>query len=105
MTSDNESFFDEFLGNYSCLGESVHSTAYLAEHVSVGVNVVMQVVFVNNVLGKKVDLHTEVFVELHWCHQIEVFNVDGLALLVEMTLLESSLMVRRSAVGVPQSSG
>jgi hypothetical protein len=29
------------------------------------------------VLGKKVDLHLEVFVALHWCHQIEVFNIDG----------------------------
>jgi hypothetical protein len=28
-------------------------------------------------LGKKVDLHREVFVVLHWCHEIEVFNVAG----------------------------
>jgi hypothetical protein len=35
------------------------------------------VAFVDNVLGKKVNFHTEVFVALHWCHQISVFNFDG----------------------------
>jgi hypothetical protein len=34
-------------------------------------------VFVDNFLGEKVNLYTEVFIALHWCHQIEVSNVDS----------------------------
>ena len=46
VAGDDESFLEELLCNNSCLGESVHSSS------SVGIHFVMQIVFVDNVLGK-----------------------------------------------------
>ena len=77
VAGDDESFLEELLCNNSCLGESIHSSSYFAEHVTVFVYFVVQIVFVDNVLGKEVDLHPEVFVAFHWRHQIEIFYVDG----------------------------
>jgi hypothetical protein len=55
------------------------------------VDLVQEIEFFNDVLGEEVDFHSEVFVALHGCHQIEIFDVNI-----------SSLTVSRSAVGVPQ---
>ncbi len=52
VAGDAESFLKEFLRDYSCLGESIHSSSYLAEHIAVGIYFVVQIVFVDNVLGK-----------------------------------------------------
>jgi hypothetical protein len=37
----------------------------------------MMIKFFNDVLGEEVDFHSEVFIVLHGCHQIEIFDVDG----------------------------
>jgi hypothetical protein len=41
------------------------------------VDFVHEIEFFNDVLGEEVDFHSEVFVALHGCHQIEIFDVDG----------------------------
>jgi hypothetical protein len=70
-------FFEEFLCNDSCLGESIHATTNFAEHISGMVDLVQEIEFFNDVLGEEVDFHSEVFVALHGCHQTEIFDVNS----------------------------
>jgi hypothetical protein len=37
---DNQPFFEEFLCNDSCLGEPIHASAHLTEHVPVVVDLI-----------------------------------------------------------------
>ena len=79
VSCNNEAFLEleEFLCNDSCLGESMHTTTNFAEHVPIVVNLVEEIVLVDNVLGEEVDIHSEVLIAFHECHQIEIFDVDG----------------------------
>ena len=52
VAGDDESFLEELLCDNSCLGESVHSSSNFAEYITVGIHFVMQIVFINNVLGE-----------------------------------------------------
>jgi len=67
------------LCNDSCLGESIHihAATNFTEHIPVMVDLVQEIEFFNDVLGEEVDFHSEVFVALHGCHQIEIFDIDG----------------------------
>ncbi len=52
VAGDTESFLEELLCDNSCLGESVHSSSYFAEYITLGIHLVVQIVSVDNVLGK-----------------------------------------------------
>ena len=52
VAGNDESFLEELLCDNSCLGESVHSSSYFAEYITIGIHFVMQIVFIDNVLGK-----------------------------------------------------
>ena len=77
VSCNNQSFFEEFLCNNSCLGGSRHATVHFAELVPIVVDLVKEIEFFNDVLGEEADLHSELFVALHGCHQIEIFDVNG----------------------------
>ena len=78
VSCDNQPFFEEFLCNDSCLGEPVHAaSSNFAEHVPVVVDLLQEIEFFNDVLEEEGNIHSEVFVALHGCHQIEIFNIDG----------------------------
>ncbi len=63
--------------NNSGLGKSVHATSYFAENVAVGVYLVFESVFIDYILGKQFQLHSETFILAHWCYEIKIYEVDG----------------------------
>jgi hypothetical protein len=101
-----EALGEEVLSNNASLREAIHPALHFAENVAICVRFVMESVFIDDVLGEQFQFYSEVLVPVHGSHEVEVLDVDvmNFALGVEMMLLNMSLMVRRSAVGVPQSS-
>ncbi len=77
VSCNNQPFFEEFLCNDSCLGEPVHASSNLTEHVPIVVDLLQEIEFFNDVLGEEGNIHSEVFVALHGCHQIEIFDING----------------------------
>jgi hypothetical protein len=98
---------EEVLRYDAGLGEAVHPVSHFAEDIAICVHLVAESVFVNDIRQEQLQFHMEVFVSIHWCHEVAIFyvNCHELALCVEMTLLNIILTVRRLAVGVLQSSG
>jgi hypothetical protein len=59
------------------LGEPVHASSNFTEHVPVVVDLLQEIEFFNDVSGEEGNIHSEVFVALHGCHQIEIFDING----------------------------
>ncbi len=75
VSSDEEAFLEEFSCNNAGLGKAVHAALDFAKDVAVGVGDVLEVVFFDDVFGKQVELHSEVFVPRHRRHEVEIFEV------------------------------
>jgi hypothetical protein len=58
------------------LWEAVHSALHFAEDIAICVHLVTESVFVNDIWREQLQFHTEVFVSIHWCHEVEIFYVD-----------------------------
>ncbi len=109
VTCLKEALSEEVLRNNVGLREAVHPTLHFTEDVAICFHFVAKSVFIDDVLlGEQFQLHSEVLVMFHWGHEVKkslMSIVMNFELGVEMMLLNMSLMARRSAVGVPQSSG
>ena len=101
-----ESFFQEFLCNYTCLREPIHSLLDVHVHIPI-MCYVPEFVEVNDVVGNVRQFEPHKFWAFHWCIEIKIFDVDGHELCISGRddTVESILMVIMSAVGVPQSPG
>ncbi len=104
-----EALGEEVLSNNADLREAIHPALHYAENVAACDRFVMESVFIDDVLGEQFQFHSEVLVPVHGSHEVEVLGVNGNELCIkggdDAVEHELSLMVRRSAVGVPQLSG
>ncbi len=75
VSGDEEAFLEEFLCKNAGLGKAVHATLDFAKNVAIGIDDVLEVVFFDDVFGKQVELHSEVFVPRHQRHEVEIFEV------------------------------
>ncbi len=71
-----ESLSEEVLSYDASLWEAVHSALHFAEDIAICIHLVTESVFVNDIRREQLQFHTEVFVLIHWCHEVEIFYVD-----------------------------
>ncbi len=104
VTGFVESLGEEVLCDDTCLRKTIHATSYLTKNIAIQIDFVMEAIFFDDVWWEQLQFHAEVFIPIHRGHEVEVFDVDclNLQLGVETIMLNSSLTVRRLAVGVPQ---
>jgi hypothetical protein len=67
---------EEVLRYDADLGEAVHPVLHFAEDITICVHLVAESVFVNDIRREQLQFHTEAFVSIHWCHEVEIFYVD-----------------------------
>ncbi len=58
------------------LGEAIHSVLHFAEDIAICIHLVAESVFINDIRWEQLQFHTEVFISIHWCHEVEIFNVN-----------------------------
>jgi hypothetical protein len=67
---------EEVLCYYAGLGEAVHPASHFAEDIAICIYLIAESIFVNDFRREQLQFHTEVFVSIHWCHEVEIFYVD-----------------------------
>jgi hypothetical protein len=77
VASDGKAFLEEFVCKDAGLWEPIHSLSNFDKYPSVGVDNVSEIVFVDDFLGKDVQLEAHVFIALYWDIQIEVGEVNA----------------------------
>ena len=87
--------------------ESIHAASDFEVDEYVFFNFRNYVIQCDKIFGKVAEFQLHVLESVHRCVEVKslMSMVMNLASGVEMTLLRSSLTVRRSTVGVPQSLG
>ena len=58
------------------LGETIHAVSHFTEDIAICVHFVTESVFIDDVWWEQLQFHLEVFEAVHWCHQIEILDVD-----------------------------
>jgi hypothetical protein len=58
------------------LWEAIHSALHFAENIAICIHLVAESVFANDIRREQLQFHTEVFISIHWCHEVEIFYVN-----------------------------
>jgi hypothetical protein len=67
---------EEVLRYNAGLWEGVHSASHFTEDIAICIHLVVESVFVNDIRQEQLQFHTEVFVLIHWCHEVEIIYVN-----------------------------
>ena len=66
---------DNAKGKYACLRESVHALLNFDMDISIGVDLVSELVQLDKFRWEILELHAHVFGTCHWRHGVEVFEI------------------------------
>jgi hypothetical protein len=67
----------EFLCEYTHLREAIHFFLNFDVDISIGGGIVSEVVHGDKLFGEVRDFHAHVLWTCHWCHEVEIFEVNG----------------------------
>ena len=100
------SLFQEFLCNYSCLREPIHSLLDAHIHITI-MRYVTEFVEFDDVVRYFRQCQSHKFRAFHWSVEIKIFYVNGheLGVFCGDDTVEEDFDVNMSAVGVPQLPG
>jgi hypothetical protein len=72
-----EGLGEEVLSNNAGLREAIHPASHFTENVAICVRFVTKSVFIDDVLREQFQFNSEVLVQVHGSHEVEVLDVDG----------------------------
>ena len=71
-----ESLGEEVLRDDTCLRKTIHSTSDFTKHIAIRIDLVTEAIFFDDVWWEQLQFHAEVFIPIHWGHEVEIFDVD-----------------------------